>query len=86
MSQKLKTITNQKKKKGKSKVKIMPGSGTHLQLQTLGRQRLVDLLELKANLVYRVYRVSSRMDRASQTNPVSKNKQKKGKGQRNLNS
>ena len=55
-------------------------------MQTLGRQRLVDLLELKANLVYRVYRVSSRMDRASQTNPVSKKQTKKGKGQRNLNS
>jgi hypothetical protein len=41
----------------------------HTSNQALGRQRQVDLCELKASLVYRV---SSRTARATQKNPVSK--------------
>jgi hypothetical protein len=44
--------------------------GTPL-IPTLGRQRQVDLCELEASLVYRV---SSRVARATHRNPVLKNK------------
>jgi hypothetical protein len=48
----------------------------HILILALGRQRQVDFYDFEASLVYRV---SSRIARATQRNPISKNKPKKKK-------